>query len=96
MNNIQQNFSSDSQQTENLADILDPAERGKCVKSMPPHHTSMDLDVSLPNNEVLYVPALNTSSHPHPASHPLINVIEDGYQWLEKVRSLLMNINVEA
>lgn len=66
------------------ADILDTAEMGKRhVKSLPPHYTSMDLDVSLPPNEALYVPALNTNSHPHPASRPLINLIEEGYQWLE-------------
>ena len=82
---IQQHFSSGNQQTENLTDILDPAEMGKKhVKSLPACYTTMDLDVSLPNDEVLYVPTLNTNSHPLPASRPLANIIEEGYQWLEK------------
>ncbi|KAL7395746.1 hypothetical protein ABVT39_022389 [Epinephelus coioides] len=94
---IQQHFSSGSQQTENLTDILDPAEMGRQhVKSLPPHYTTMDLDVSLPTDEVLYVPALNTNSYPHPASRPLISVIEEGYQWLERVRNLLVKENLEV
>ena len=94
---IQQHFSSDSQQTENLTDILDPAEIGKKhVKPLPTHYTTMDLDVSLPTDEVLYVPSLNTNSHPHPVSRPLTNIIEEGYQWLERVRNLLVKENLEA
>lgn len=55
-------------QTENLTDILDPAEMGKkYVKSLPLHYTTMDLDV----------PVLNTNSHRHPASRLLINVTEE-------------------
>ena len=84
---IQQHFFSGNQQTENLTDILDPAEMGKKhVKSLPAYYTPMDLDVSLPNDEDLYVPTLNTNSHPLPASRPLANIIEKGYQWLEKVK----------
>ena len=56
----------------------------------------MDLDVTLPNNEVIYVPALNTNSHPHPASRPLTKIIEEGYQWLERVRNLLVKEDLEG
>lgn len=94
---IQQHFSSDYQQSKNLIDILDQVQMGKKhVKSLPSHYTTMDLDVSLPNDETLYVPSLNTNSHPYPASRPLTNIIEEGYKWLERVRNLLGKENLEA
>ena len=58
--------------------------------------TTMNLDISLPNDEVLYVPALNTNSHPHPALRPLTTIIEEGNEWLEQVRNLLARRNLEA
>ncbi len=94
---IVQHFSSDNQQTANLTDILNLLEMGKKhVKPLPAHYMTMDLDVSLPTDEVLYVPALNSNSHPHPASRPLANIIHEGYQWLERVRNLLVKDNLEA
>ena len=94
---IQQHFDTDSQQTENLADIIDPAEMGrKQVKALPSCYTSMDLDISLPADEVLYVPVLHTNCHPHPASRPQINIIKDEYQWLENVSNLLDKQNLES
>ncbi|XP_014663842.1 PREDICTED: glutamate receptor ionotropic, NMDA 3A-like [Priapulus caudatus] len=77
---IHQHFSSDKQKVENFTDILIPTEMGrKVVRSLPASYTTMDLDVSLSNDEVLHVPALRTNSHPCPASRSVTSIIEEGY-----------------
>jgi hypothetical protein len=51
---------------------------------MPAIYMTMDLDVSLWNDEVLHVPTLNANSHPHLASLSLTSIIEEGYMWLDR------------
>ena len=83
---IHQHFASDTQQVENLTDILNPAEKKmgkKAVRSLPAIYMTMDQDVSLPNDEVLHIPALRTNSHPCPVLHSVTSIIEEGYMWLE-------------
>ena len=66
---IHQHFSADTQQDQNLSDILNPAEMGKkVVRSLPATYTTMDMDIALLNDEVLHIPALKTNSYPFPAS----------------------------
>ena len=86
---IHQHFSSDTQQVANLDEILNPDEMGKkTVRSLPTSYTSMDRNISLPNDEVLHVPVLMTISHPIPAARSHTSIIEESYVWLERVRTL--------
>ncbi|XP_014676237.1 PREDICTED: uncharacterized protein LOC106816189 [Priapulus caudatus] len=94
---IHQHFSSDTQEVKNFTDILILTEMGKkVVRSLPASYTSMDLDASLPNDEVLHVPVLRTNSHLCPASRSVTSIIEEGYVWLERVISLLPKQNIKA
>ena len=87
---IQQHFDTDSQKTENLIDIIDPAKtERKQVKLLLSCYTSMDLDIVLPSDEVLYIHVLHTNCPPQPASRPHTNIIVDEYQWKENVNNLL-------
>ena len=63
---------------------------------MPASYTTVDLDIMLPNDAVIYVPAHGTNSHPFPASRSLNNILQEGYTWLEKVRSILCDQILEA
>ncbi|KAL5011999.1 hypothetical protein ScPMuIL_010550 [Solemya velum] len=84
-------------QVDNLVDILNPAEMGKTtVRSLPPIYTTVDMDVALPKDEVLHVPALETNSHPCPASPALGSTVQEGYVWLEYVRDKLSNPTLKA
>ena len=68
---------------ENLSncDLLHPNETGK-------KHVKCLLDISIPNDEVLYVPSLDTNSDPYLIPHYVTYFIQDGYQWFERVRIL--------
>ena len=63
------------------------------MKALPPTYTTLDLDISLPRDEVIYVPDLGTNSHPHPVSCSLTTVLSDGYKWLDHVQSHLSKIH---
>ena len=79
---IQQHFDTDSQKTENLIDIIDPAKtERKQVKLLLSCYTSMDLDIVIPSDEVLYIHVLHTNCPPQSASRPHTNIIVDEYQW---------------
>lgn len=93
---IHQHFSSDTKQTENLTDILNPAETGKkVVRALPAFYTTVELDVSLPSDDVLHIPDLKTNCHPIPASRPLSTIIQEEYTWLERVKVLLSKETLE-
>ncbi len=90
---IHQHFSSDTQQVANLDEILNPDEMGKkTVRSLPTSYTGMDMNISLPNDEVLHVPVLMTNSHPIPAARSHTSIIEESYVWLERVRTLSQQV----
>ena len=90
---IHQHFSLDTQNVENLDDILNPDEMGKKnVRPLPNNYTDMDMNVSLSNNEVLYVPALMTNSHPIPATRSHTSIVRESYMWLERVRTLSQQV----
>ena len=82
---------------ERVVGILNPAEMGKkVVRSLPASYTTVDLDITLPNDAVIHIPAHGTNSHPFPASRSLNNILQEGYAWLEKVRSILWEQTLEA
>lgn len=66
------------------------------MKSLPATYTTMDLDISLPNDEVLHIPASATNSHPFPASRSVTSIIEEIYVWLDRVRFLLSKDTLAA
>ena len=83
-----QHCSSDG--VERVVDILKPAEMGKkVVRSLPASYITVDLDITLPYDAVIHIPAHGTNSHPFPASRSLNNILQEGYTWLQKVRSIL-------
>ena len=61
---------------------------------MPAIYMTMDRDVSLPNDEVLHIPAPRTSSHLCPISRSVTSIIEEC--WPEQVRTLLSKHSLEA
>ena len=80
-----------------FVDIPNPAEMGKkVVRSLPASYTTVDLDITPPNDAVIHVPVHGTDSHPFPASRSLNNILQEGYTWLEKVRSTLWEQALEA
>ena len=92
----QHNFSSNTQQTENIIDILNSDEMGqKHVRSLPSSYKTLDYDVSLPKDERRYVPDLGTNNHPHPPSCSLERLLKDGYTWLENLKSSLSKQTLE-
>jgi hypothetical protein len=67
----------------------------KAVRSLPAIYKTVDLEISLPSNEVLHIPAMRTNSHPTPASRPLPSIIQEGYMWLEQVQFILSKQTLE-
>lgn len=87
---VQQHFCSLSQQIQMSTEILNPNEMGKrTIRSLPLQYTTMDLDIPIATSDIFHIPDLKTNIHPIPASHIPKHLIEDSYQWLEHVKSLL-------
>ena len=58
--------------------------------------TTVDLYIRLPNDAIIQVPAHGTNSQPFPASRSLHNILQEGYTWFQKVRSILWEQTLEA
>ena len=69
---------------------------GKIIRLYYKIYSTVDLDISLPNDAVIHVPANGPNSHPFPASRSLSNILQEGYTWLGKVRSILWEQTLEA
>ena len=67
----------------------------KHVKSLPACYRTMDLDITLTNDEAFHIPPLNIN-HSYPVPQPVTKtIIEDGYQWLADVKKVLEKDSLE-
>ena len=67
----------------------------KNVRSFPASYTTLDLDISLPKNEIQHISALNTYSQSRVALRSLDEILVEGYKWLETVKDSLSKNELE-
>ena len=86
----------------NLANILHQEELGKTKDERPwkdicqglqAFYTNIDLDISLPNNEALYVPAMSTVNYNIPDQLP--SMLAENKDWLNLVKNKISQEEME-